>query len=117
MACQVSSMRSAGLPIRNGFRYFSTAGIHQVGALREGAAAVAVEAVLVGGDLDDHEPQSGGRGCDHGNVLDLGRRHAARGARHLRLGLSFAPGDEAESRASGRQLQQGSSLHRGYYTT
>ena len=25
MACQVSSMRSAGLPIRNGFKYFSTA--------------------------------------------------------------------------------------------
>ena len=48
-------------------------GTHQVGALREGGAAVAVEAVLVGRDLDHREPHAGGRALDHADVLDLGR--------------------------------------------
>ena len=34
---------------------FLDRGLDQVGALREGGAAVAIEAVLVGGDLDDGE--------------------------------------------------------------
>ena len=50
--------------------------VDQVGALREGAAAVAVEAVLVGHDFDDGEPQARGGGGDHLNVFDLGNGKA-----------------------------------------
>ena len=71
MACQMSSMRSAGLPTRNGFRYFSTAA-HEIGALRERAAAIAVQSVLIGDDLDDDQPEAGGRGGDHLNIFDFG---------------------------------------------
>jgi len=40
-----------GLASRNGFRYFSRPGFTRSARLRESGAAVAVEAILVGGDL------------------------------------------------------------------
>ena len=85
-------------------------GIDQVGALREGGAAVAVQAVLVGGDLDDGEPQAGGRGGDHADVLDDRRGEAASGLGGLRLGV-LRPGREQSGRSGGHALQQISSVH------
>ena len=60
-------------------------GLDQVGALGEGGAAVAVEAVLVGGDLDDGEAHAGRLAFDDADVFDAGRRHGARGACDLLL--------------------------------
>ncbi len=49
---------------------------HQVGALREGGAAVAVQAILVGKDLDHGEPHSGRLALDHLDILYLGSGHS-----------------------------------------
>ena len=54
---------------------------HQVGPLREGCAPVTVQAVLVGGDLDDNQPDPARLSGDDGDVLDFWRGHSARGGR------------------------------------
>ena len=58
---------------------------HEVGALREGGAAVAVEPVLVGRDLDHHQPQPGRRRGDRAHVRDLRRRQAPQRPLRLRV--------------------------------
>ena len=62
-------------------------GRDEVGPLREGGAAVAVEAVLVGRDLDHDEPQPGRGGGDRAHVGDLRRGQAAQGPLHPRVRL------------------------------
>ena len=59
---------------------------HQVGALRKGGAAIPVEAVLIGQDLDDYQAETGRRGGNHLDVFDPRRRHAAHGALDFFLG-------------------------------
>ena len=78
--------------------------IHQFGALREGRAAVAVEAVLVGGDLDHGEAQAGGGGGDYGNIFDDGSRQAPRSA----LGLV---GKQRDRRGGGQAGEEIAAIH------
>ena len=59
---------------------FFDGGDHQIGALRERAAAIAVQASLIGENLHHHEPESGGSGGDHLHVRDLGRGQSTLGA-------------------------------------
>ena len=58
----MSSIRSAGLADQERLEVLLHRRLHQVGALREGGAAVAVQAVLVGGDLD-HRRAATPAGC------------------------------------------------------
>ena len=76
----MSSMRSVVLPMQERLEVLLDRRLHQVGALREGGAAVAVEAVLVGGDLDHGEAHALRLALDHADVFDLRGGHAARGA-------------------------------------
>jgi len=55
------------------FQILFHAQVDQLGALREGGAAVSVEAVLIGRDLDHAQTRAGGLGGDH--VFDFGRGH------------------------------------------
>ena len=87
--------------------------VHQLRPLREGRAAVAVEAVLIGSDLDDGEAQAGGRGGDDGDVADLRRRHASRGAGGLCLPPLIRE-KASHARATGHP-QKLSSIHRPGY--
>src|ERR1035438_215769 len=59
--------------------------LHQVGALREGGAAVAVETVLVGSDLHHGEPHAFGLALDHADVFDLRDWHGPAGASRFLL--------------------------------
>ncbi len=75
----MSSMRSVVLPSEERLEILLDRRADQVGALGERGAAVAVEAVLIGGDLDDRKARAGGLGLDYGDVLDLGGRHSLGG--------------------------------------
>jgi hypothetical protein len=69
---------------------------HQVGALRERGATIAIESGLVRGDLDHDEAHARGLCSDDRDVLDLRGRHAAGGAFRALLSRG-APGGERRS--------------------
>src|SRR5262249_38123723 len=54
-----------GFACQEGLQIFFDRGHHQVGALSEGGAAIAVEAGLIGGDFDHTETQARRRGGDY----------------------------------------------------
>src|SRR5471032_1393637 len=74
--------------------------LHQIGALGESGAAIAVKAGLVGGDLDHGQARTLGGAFDYADVLDFGHRHAARGAGYLILRLGIAAGQKSGRRSS-----------------
>src|SRR5689334_2448992 len=86
--------------------------VHQLRPLCEGRTTIAIEAVLIGSDLDDGKTQAGGRGGDNGDVADLRRRHAARGAS---LCFSKAIREEASHARGTSHPQELSSIHRPGY--
>ena len=99
-----------GLAQQKRLEIFLHGGLHQVGALGERGAAVAVEAILVGGDLDHGEPHAGGLAFDHADVLDPRRSHAAGGARNLLLRSQEGRGKTKQARTPDR-LQQFTTFH------
>ncbi len=102
----MSSIRSVVLPMRNGLRYRSTAGLHQFRALREGGAAVTVEPILVGRDLHHGEPRTGGLTFNHTNVFDLGSGHPARSASGLILCFLLSCGYQTEQSGGSEILKR-----------
>jgi hypothetical protein len=68
--------------------------LDEIGALGEGGAAVAVEAVLIGGDLDDGEADAFGRALDDADVLDAWSGHTSGCACRLSLNCWLGEGEE-----------------------
>ncbi len=81
----MSSIRSVVLSEQKRLEILLDRGLHQVGALREGRAAVAVEPVLIGGDLDHGQAHALRLAFNHADVFDSRRRHCARCAGRLLL--------------------------------
>ena len=94
-----------GFPQQKGLEVFLDRGLDQVGALRERGAAVAVKAVLIGGDFDHGEAHALRFAFDDADVLDARRGQGAGSAGGLFLG-----GDKARSKGeaagSGERLQE-----------
>jgi len=65
------------------FEILLDCGRHQVGALGEGRAAVAVKAVLIGDDLDHDQAHAGRLRRDHLDVFDHRRGQSSHRARGL----------------------------------
>ena len=78
----------------------------EVGALGEGGAAIAVEARLVGGDLDHRQAHAFGGALYYGNVRDPGRRHAAQGMGDLRLGPGLLGRQQPGGGGAGQRCAQ-----------
>ncbi len=81
-------------------------GRDEVGALGEGGAAVAVEPVLVGRDLDHDEPQPRRRGGDRAHVLDLRRRQAAESPLDPGVRLGRSRPQETRRRTAGGEPER-----------
>src|SRR6185312_11271956 len=86
-------------------------GLNEVGALGEGGAAVAVEAVLIGGDLDYVEADALGGGFDDGDVFDFGAWESADGFGDGLLGLVFAGGEEGGEGGGGKGFEEIAAVH------
>ncbi|SPF49850.1 hypothetical protein SBA4_4210005 [Candidatus Sulfopaludibacter sp. SbA4] len=100
-----------GLAHQEGLQISLHRGLHQVGTLGEGGAAVAVEAVLVGRDLDHREAHARGLALDHADVPDFGHGHGAGGFGGLFLGFLFAGAGQAQKAGSPDGLQEISTSH------
>ena len=63
---------------------------NQIRSLGKSSATVAVETILVSGDLHHHQPQALRRGSDNADVLNMGDRQPARSALHFSLRRQFS---------------------------
>ena len=71
---------------QKGSQIFLDRRLHQIGALRKCGATVAVESVLVGGDLHHRQTHALGLAFDDADVLDARCGHSASGTGSLFLG-------------------------------
>ena len=85
-----------GFAEKQGLEIAIDGGLDEIGALGKGGAAVAVEAVLIGGDFDHGKAHALGLALDNADVFDVGLGHTAGGV----LGL-FLSGGEARSERKG----------------
>ncbi len=90
-------MRSAGRADEERLQILLHGRYDDFGALGEGRAAVAVEAVLVGEDLHHDQAHAVGRGGDHLDVMNLGTGQGAGGFGGLRVSGHLARGQGAGS--------------------
>ncbi len=75
-----------GLAHEKGLEVLLDGRFDEVGALGEGGAAIPVETVLVGGDLDDREADARGGALDDADVFDAGSGESTGGAGELGCG-------------------------------
>ena len=73
-------------------------GNHQVCSLRERAAPVAVQSVLIRENFHDNQPQTPGSRRDYLNILDLGGGQRPDGPRGARLRIQMPPRQECPRR-------------------
>ena len=97
---------------QKGLQILLDCGLHQVGALGESGAAVAVKAVLIRGDFHNGQARARRRALDDGDILDLWRSCAAGRMSDcgLCLGVQDGPGERNQAgRPQG--LEETATLH------
>src|SRR5262249_21498257 len=86
----------------------------KVRTLREGGATIAVKSRLIGGDLDNAQPQPGRCGGDHADVANHRRLHPTPGALDTLLAARLAARDPSGDGRSADRLEPTAPAH--YFT-